>query len=83
MAIKTKHRYFYGIYGIQLIWHGSWSDPELIWHRKSYNYYSLEDWLWEIYTENEQADPFEVWVKKNASLARECLESLPGKRIYN
>lgn len=76
MKTKTKNKYFYGIYGVRFIWHGEWSDPELIWHRKSFNYYSLENWLYDIYSEEPQTDPFEIWVKKNADTVRECLYGL-------
>lgn len=77
------NNYFYGIRGIRFVWHGAWADPELIWHRKSFNYYDVENSLWELFQEdcrenerpiNENAFP--VWVKKNAGLAREILSAL-------
>lgn len=78
-----KNNYFYGIYGIRMIWHGAWSDPELIWHGKSFNYYDVETPLWDDYKEdcNEcgtqpTENGFELWVKKNAYLAREYLQNL-------
>ena len=78
-----KYNYFYGIYGIRMISHGAWSDPELIWHGKSFNYYDVETPLWDDYKEdcNEcgtqpTGNGFELWVKKNAYLAREYLQNL-------
>ena len=75
--------YFYGIYGIEMIWHGEWADPELIWHKRSFNYFDVEDTLYSYYREecNDLNRPtndndFAVWVKKNAYLAREILQNL-------
>lgn len=72
--------YFYGIYGIKYIYHGEWADPELVWHQRSFNYYDLENTLWSIYQEDlqagEQVPDFDLWVKKNAYLAREILQNL-------
>lgn len=72
-------QYFYGIYGIQFIYHGDWADPELKWHGKSFNYYEIEAPLWETYKEdceNPNEDDFATWIKKNAYLVRECLQNL-------
>ena len=85
-----KNNYFYGIYGIKFVWHGAWADPELIWHKKSFNYYDLENTLWDEYREECNAgdkttseDGFAVWVKKNAHLTREILqEFLNAKQFY-
>lgn len=83
--------YFYGIYVIQFISHGSWSDPELIWHNKSFSYYDVENALWEDYNEeckekNKEGNEndFAIWVKKNAPLVREYLQNLmDNKRFYD
>lgn len=81
-----KISYFYGIYGIRLIWHGNWSDPEIIWHNKSFNYYDLETPLYETYLEEIQEGyttlDFEIWVKKNAYLAREILQNLLDNKCF-
>lgn len=78
--------YFYGIYGIRFIWHGPWSDPELIWHNKSFNYYDLEDALYSNYQEcalnGEKVPDFEIWVKNNAYLARCYLQNLLDNKCF-
>lgn len=77
-----KKSYFYGIYGIRFIWHGEWSDPEIIWHGKSFNYYDLENTLYSYYQEEQNPLDFEIWVKKNAALAREILQNLLDYKCF-
>lgn len=83
------NNYFYGIYGIRFISHGAWSDPELVWHGKSFNYYDLETPLWETYRDECQENGlepdenvFETWVKKNAYLSREILQNLMEYKVF-
>lgn len=80
---KYVQGWFYGIYGIEMVWHGSWADPELIWHNKSFNYFDVENTLYSYYKEDcgengetVNDDVFGAWVKKNAYLAREILQNL-------
>lgn len=87
--MKTVKKWFYGIYGIEFIWHGEWSDPELIWHKKSFNYYDIELPLWECYREEcdengtkPNDDDFGIWIKKNAYMAREYLQNLNENKCY-
>ena len=83
-------QWFYGIYGIEFIWHGEYNDPELRWHKKSFNYYDLENALWDAYTEecrfDYSKDPdekeFPVWVKKNAAFARELLQNFMERGYF-
>lgn len=81
--------YFYGIYGMQLISHGAWCDPEIVWHGKSFNYYDVETPLWEDFREERteyglpvDENIFETWVKKNAHLAREYLQNLMDRKCF-
>ena len=81
--------YFYGIYGIKLIWHGEWADPELVWHGKSFNYYDIEMPLWNDYVADceyfgnvPNDDDFSLWVKNNARLAREYLQNLLDLKCF-
>ena len=83
------NNYFYGIYGIRMIWHGEWSDPELLWHGKSFNYYDVETPLWHEYKEvceicgtKPNENDFEKWVKINAHRAREYLQNLLDNKCF-
>ena len=87
--MENNIKYFYGIRGIQFIWHGEWSDPELIWHGKSFNYYDIETPLWSDYLEecNENGviptdDDFTTWVKINSYKAREYLQHLMENKYF-
>jgi hypothetical protein len=78
-------KWFYGIYGIEFIWHGEWSDPELVWHKKSFNYYDLENCLYDDFKEekpNGNDDDFATWVKKNAYLSRFYLQLLLDNKCF-
>lgn len=86
---KYVFGWFYGIYGIEYIPHGEWADPELIWHKKSFNYYDVENTLYSYYkeecAENGETvndDVFEKWVKRNAYLAREILQILLENKCF-
>ena len=86
--MKNK-KWFYGIYGIEFIYHGEWNDPELIWRKKSFNYYTLENELWNIYTleceeENKKVndDDFSIWMKNNASLVKNELQYMKDHKIF-
>jgi hypothetical protein len=89
MEVNKMKQYFYGIRGIEFIWHGEWSDPELIWRGKSFNYYDVELPLWSEYRDecSENGTPadenaFPAWVKKNAYLAREYLQNLLDNKCF-
>ena len=82
-------KWFYGIYGIEFIYHGDWGDPELIWYKKSFNYYDLETPLWDDYNDecNENNttptdEGFCAWIKNNAYLAREYLQNLMDCKCF-
>ena len=63
---------FYGVPGIKYISHGDWGDPEVEYKGVRFNYYDLEDGLWDEYKEEmeEQGkkatdDGFEAWIDAN------------------
>lgn len=41
-----------GTDGIEYVSHGAWSDPELIYDGKSFNYYDIDDALWDMFCED-------------------------------
>lgn len=44
---EVEPDYFYGIEGVEFIDHGEWADPEVVYNGKTYNYYALEDTLYD------------------------------------
>lgn len=42
--------------GIEFVGHGEWSDPELIYDGKSFNYWDIEDALWSEFCEIVEQD---------------------------
>ena len=43
---------FYGIEGIEFVWHGEWADPEIEYRAKRFNYWDVEDALYGYYKED-------------------------------
>lgn len=69
---KPSHKNWYGIRGVEFIWHGTQADPELKYKGKIFNSHDIEDGLWNLY--NEMCDEydekpsnagFESWIKEN------------------
>lgn len=72
--------YMLGIKGIQFVWHGEWSDPEVIIKRKRFNYWDIEEIMWEIVE-----DDYNIKFNDNVDKFHEFVGSLPQKekrRIY-
>ena len=40
-----------GIRGFRFVWHGEWSDPEVVWHGRAMNMYSIEEPMWADFCE--------------------------------
>lgn len=40
-----------GAEGIEFIYRGEWSDPELVYDGKSFNYWDIENALWDMFCE--------------------------------
>lgn len=53
--MKTQKQYFYGIKPIIFIWNGAYSDPQISYHGKIFNYFTLEDTMWERFMEDTKA----------------------------
>jgi len=68
-------KYFYGIEPIEFIWNGVWNDPTLKYKGKTYNYYMLEDTLFDMYVDDNPNLTFVEWMELNGYLAIEILEN--------
>lgn len=68
-----EKEYFYSLKRIEYKWHGSWSDPELIYKGKHLYYYEIEEFLYDDYKEyliemdtmGIKPYSFEKWIEKN------------------
>jgi len=67
---------FYGIQEIDFIYHGEWDDPEVKYKEQFFNYYELEESLYEIFNEENNDKEFGKWVFENKSKAFEILDIL-------
>lgn len=59
-----------GVPGSVYIWHGEWSDPEILWDGVELNANDVEDFLWSTYKEvcdengeNPTDEGFETWAE--------------------
>lgn len=60
-----------GVPGSTFIWHGEWSDPEVLWKGISLNINDIENGLWYSYKDDcmennikPTEDDFENWLKR-------------------
>lgn len=77
-----KRKTFYGIDDIYLIWHGEWADPELEYNGRLYNYYAIEDTLWNEFCDeckekgidpDENQGLFNDYVKSQADYIKDII----------
>ena len=88
-----KHRVvkgnFYGISKVKYIGHGDWADPEVIYKRYSFNYWDVEDALWNAFLDEKEIsdykgngrefdEEYENWVFNN----QEVVHSMVDDWIY-
>lgn len=45
-----------GAEGIEFVSHGAWNDPELIYDGKSFNYWDIDNALWDMFCEMIEED---------------------------
>ena len=79
-------QHFYSLKRIKYIYHGDWADPEVIYHKKNYNYYDIENILYEDFIDllnnglNNNYN-FIEWIDHNKNycynLLNEYLEYIP------
>lgn len=72
---RTDYPRWYGIYGIRFVWHGEWSEPEIIYHRYAMNEHCVEDGMIELYREeggdDEDQEAWKKWMYDNRDRVRE------------
>lgn len=64
-------KWWYGIEGIEFVWHGKWSDPGLCIDGTEVDVYDVEDYFIEEYREEtgddtDNEEHFAAWMKQNA-----------------
>lgn len=59
---------FFGISEIDYIYHGDWCDPEVRYKNELFNYYDLEDTLYDSYLEENIEKTFKEWVIENKEI---------------
>lgn len=76
-SVKNGYR---GSKDIEFVWKGQWSDPELVYDGKTFNYWDIEDALWNMFLEEnpqwtdddsdnpECEDEFNRYVQYNGAL---------------
>ena len=85
-SIKSAHqdKMWRGVPGVEMIWHGEWSDPELEYEGNRRNYWDVEDAMYEwakedgIDTENDEE--FNRYCQEHAYDVYECFSSCGKKK---
>ena len=75
---KSPWPLWMGIRGFRFVWHGEWSDPEIVWHNYAMNINDIEMPMWDNFVEacqeegiEENEDNFEIFCKENVHRMRE------------
>lgn len=77
-----KNECFFGIVPLRFVWHGEWSDPEILYKRQFFNYYDLQDYLYDVWKEEnpllqqQEKTPFEKWIIQNPDIAKGFLNDI-------
>lgn len=61
-------RWYCGIEGVSFVWHGEWSDPEIIYKDYAINEPTATDGMYEYYREetgHDDPDEFAEWLREN------------------
>lgn len=76
-----SNNFYRGAEGIEFVSHGAWADPELIYDGKSFNYWDIDNALWDMFCEevaedagisvnemdpSSREDAFDKYVQNNA-----------------
>ncbi len=68
-----------GIRGFRFVWHGEWSDPEIVWHGYAMNIHDVEDAMWDLYREQCKEEGTE---ETDEDFVRFCKANVESMREY-
>lgn len=85
---EEKERWYYGIPGVRMIWHGEWSDAEVCYNGKFVNEPSVVDIMWNNYEEECEYEGKPVdedyfdnhYMKDHADEVKNIILELPSTR---
>lgn len=81
----NKDAGFRGAKNVEMIWHGTQSDPELKYKNYLFNYWDIEDALWDAYKEEESnptEEGFDKYVQTHVDgYLEDCIAGGCGKKI--
>lgn len=87
---KNAYERWRGIPGLEFVWHGEWSDPEIKIHAckeqkdcgikvgSVLTVQDIEDIMWEHFRDDEQTEDFEEYMKNNVGLIWDMISVLCG-----
>lgn len=76
---KMKEDLYRGVKGVEFIWRGTQSDPLLKYNGKTFNYWDIEDALYDTfkeYTGKDSEEAFDAWIKRNPSEVTDYLDDV-------
>ena len=81
---KHQGKMWRGVPGVEMIWHGEWSDPELEYEGERRNYWDVEDAMYECAKEDgidtENDEEFNRYCQEHAYDVYECFSSCGKKK---
>jgi hypothetical protein len=84
-----------GVPGTEFIWYNEWADPDILFEGETYNYWDVEDGLWQLYCEDcrearivpDEDEGFQHWIDSHHDLVisqlLDCQTRLWENRCYN
>ena len=63
-----RRAYYFGIKELEIISHGCWADPEIMFEESFFNYYDFDEFIYDLYDESDSCwiyGTFEDWAMAN------------------
>lgn len=90
--MEDKKKWWRGLEWVEMIWHWTQSDPELKYNWVIANYWTVEDWLYEIFEEDmkelwatieekERDNVFNHWLKDNFYIVQDIFAQIEENNI--